>query len=249
MRKIESNPWWPQLVELKDELSLRELAERFQVTPGAVSAALKRNNITRVPSPPGPRGRRSQDLPPEPGETVPTKRGGPSKRHLIEPFVELLGQRPDHEIAEQAGVSQRTIANYRARLGIPGYRGVKKRGKDRKPRASKIDPFQELLGQVPDRVVAERAGVSLNAVRNYRVKRGIPARGRGRPPAGTVPPPGQAASLPVTAPATPTGNLAWKVVLASGQVVVVAAESLHAAAARADSCGVVVSLERIGRMV
>lgn len=35
-----------------------------------------------------------------------------------------------------------------------------------------------LLGQVPDRVVAERAGVSLNAVRNYRVKRGIAAAGR-----------------------------------------------------------------------
>jgi hypothetical protein len=29
MRKIETCPWWSEMVSLKDELSLRELAERF----------------------------------------------------------------------------------------------------------------------------------------------------------------------------------------------------------------------------
>jgi len=240
MRKIETNDWWPQLVELKDELSLRELAERFGVTPGAVSAALKRNGIERKPAPPGPRSRRKQALPPEPGEVGGV--GGRSKSHLIEPYEELLGKRPDGEIAKKAGVSVRTVANYRSRKGIGGYSGPKRRGKDRKPRRSKIDPFRELLGQVPDRVVAEKAGVSLNAVRNYRVKRGIAARGRGRPPAGTVPPPGQV-------PTTVSGTVAWKVHLGSGEVVAVAASSLSDAATRAQALGDVVSLERVGRLV
>ena len=32
-----------------------------------------------------------------------------------------------------------------------------------------------LLGKLPDRVVAEEAGMSLGAVRNYRIKNDIPA--------------------------------------------------------------------------
>ena len=64
MRRIETNDWWPELVKLKDELSLRELAERFDVTPGAISAAFKRTGISSPPSaPPGPRARRRTELP------------------------------------------------------------------------------------------------------------------------------------------------------------------------------------------
>jgi hypothetical protein len=256
MRKIETNDWWPQLVALKDELSLRELAERFGVTPGAVTAALKRNGIQREAAPPGPRSRRKQSLPPEPGERgaprkskgVASEEDSRSKAHLIEPFADLLGNAPDGEIAEKAGVSMRTVANYRTRQGIAGYSGPKKRGKDRKPRRSRIDPFEHLLGNVPDRIVAEKAGVSLNAVRNYRVKKGISARGRGRPKAGTVPAPGQAQATPVVV-VPPGSAVAWKVRLASGEVVVVAADTLAAAASQAEGAGDVVSLEKVGRML
>jgi hypothetical protein len=77
LRTIESNEWWPELVALKDELSLRELAERFQVTPGAIVAALKRGSITRSTvsgragtAPPGDR---------------PTAAGGDAARRWVAP--------------------------------------------------------------------------------------------------------------------------------------------------------------------
>lgn len=55
MRKLETMTWWPELLEVKDSYSLRELAERFGATPGAINNALKRNGISRKSAPPGPR--------------------------------------------------------------------------------------------------------------------------------------------------------------------------------------------------
>lgn len=42
-------------------------------------------------------------------------------------------------------------------------------------RISKIDPYTQILGTASDRSVAERAGVSIQAVRDYRKRRGIPS--------------------------------------------------------------------------
>lgn len=249
MRKIETYDWWPQLLALKDELSLRELAERFEVTPGAISAAFKRTGTTRKPAPPGPRALRRQqrrdsevELPPEPGvevedfesEHTPRPRPGSKDSQILENY-ELLGAVPDAEVARRAGVSVRTIASFRARHNIPGYTGPRRTSSQRGPRLSKIDPYADLLGKVPDRVVAERAGVSLNAVRNYRVKRGIPAAGR-------------------TATLTPlpsSGNKAWKVTIRTGGVEaerVVVAHGLIEAATLAEqaSPGQVVSIHLVG---
>jgi hypothetical protein len=55
MRRLETFDWWPELVGLKDTLSLRELATRFDVTPGAIAAALRRTATARRPSSPGPK--------------------------------------------------------------------------------------------------------------------------------------------------------------------------------------------------
>jgi hypothetical protein len=49
----------------------------------------------------------------------------------------------------------------------------------RRRRRSRLDPYLELLGDVPDRELAERAGVTPENVRAYRVRRGVPARWRG----------------------------------------------------------------------
>lgn len=246
MRKIETYPWWPELLSLKDELSLRELAERFDVTPGAISAAFKRTGTSRKPAPPGPRALRKRrkeeeaDLPPEPGEfegdagSVPRPRPGSKDQAILEKY-DLLGEIPDAEVARRAGVSVRTIASFRARHNIPGYSGPRRTSSSRGPRQSKIDPFADLLGKVPDRVVAERAGVSLNAVRNYRVKRGIPAAGR-------------AATL---TPVPTTGAKAWKVTIRTGQGEaerVVVADGLVQAATLAEqaSPGQVVGIHLVG---
>jgi hypothetical protein len=95
-----------------------------------------------------------------------------------------------------------------------------------------------LLGTVPDRVVAEQAGVSLNAVRNYRVKKGIQAAHRRSSLSSlatslTVP----AINGPVAVPA-PTGAQAWRVTISANgkeRERVVVAESLVEAATRATS--------------
>lgn len=58
MKRLEDRPWWPDLVSLKDTLSLRELAERFGAAPAAIANALRRNNLDRAPAPPGPRAYR-----------------------------------------------------------------------------------------------------------------------------------------------------------------------------------------------
>jgi len=208
MRRLETYDWWPELVALKDELSLRELAEKFSVTPGAISAALKREGITRKPAPPGPRAHRKkkprkarqaeeEPLPPEPGEVrappegLPSPRPG-SKDAQIHAHAELLGKVPDREVADLAGVSVRTIASFRSRHDIPAYSGPKRASAPRK-RRSKIEPFEHLLGQSSDQEVADLAGVTVNAVRNYRAKRNIAA--------------------PASSRAASSGQQAWQVVI------------------------------------
>lgn len=201
MRRLESFDWWPELIEEKDQLSLRELASKYGVTPGAISAALKREGISRRAAPPGPRGSRDADdgLPPEKGADTSSSVQVPvvsqersatggrpgSKDDLILQHIDLVSTRPDRDIAEAIGVSVRTLASFRARHKIAPYNGPRTSRKAG-GRRSKIDPHRDILGTVPDRIVAEKANVTLNAVRNYRVKHGIPAAaGPGRPKGST----------------------------------------------------------------
>jgi transcriptional regulator with XRE-family HTH domain len=285
MKKLETHDWWPKLLELKDDLSLQELAEHFGVTATSVSRALKRNGISRKRTPPDPRAQRKEELPPEPGErpakaksSAPAKTSShrrKSKAHLIERYEHLLGVRSDREVAELAGVSSNTVANYRSRAGIPAARRATKReateanqssskpkkatrkgkGRKRKARASKVDPFFSLLGEVPDRVVAEKAGVTLGAVLQYRKRHGVPAYGRKASapaiPSRPAPAPAPAPSAKGADSPSPSkaDTLAWRATLATGDVMVVAAKSLTAAASRAATLGDVVSLERVGPLV
>lgn len=249
MRRIETYDWWPELVRLKDHLSLRELAERFDVTPGAISAAFKRSGVSRKPAPPGPRARRrggDEQLPPEPGDVNPDEARPGSKDARILPFRESLGTVPDSIVAKKAGVSVRTIASFRARNKIAGYSGPRRRGADRAPRKSRIDPYAHLVGTVPDRVVAEKANVSVNAVRNWRIKHQVASVGRrslvpGSPTLGDM-------------GSTNGGVGAWKVIVSQDGdrvVRVVVAESLADAASRVETAqlGQIVALEWIGEVV
>ena len=49
-------------------------------------------------------------------------------------------------------------------------------------RGSRLDPFRDLIGAIPDAAVAQQSGMSIQAVRNYRQKRGIAPAGRRRTP-------------------------------------------------------------------
>ncbi len=263
MAHLEEDAAWSQILRLKDELGLRELAERFGTSPSAVAAAFKRQGVSRTPHALDGAGSPA-DAPP-PAEVAPAPRRAGRRRAAREdddvvmlPEVEAalarirpgskdvqiarhaaaLGQVPDSEVARRAGVSVRTI---------PGYRGPRRSASARGPRRSRIDPFAGLLGQVPDRVVAEKAGVSLNAVRNYRVKRGIPAAGRDRREASL--------SFGLPAAAAPAGGeRVWSVgVRDGGQLIelAVVADSLSEAVeiAAGGVAGEVVSVRYAGALL
>lgn len=171
--------WWSEAMRLKDTMPLRELAGRVGVSTGTLSSELKKAGIRRrLRLDPEPSSSR-QAGPPMPNKPShsPNRRHG-SKDSQIEQFFHLLGKIPDSEVARLAEVSVRTVASYRARNDIAGYEGPRRRPQARGGRQSKLDDYKHLLGKLPDRVVAEEAGMSLGAVRNYRIKNDIPAAGR-----------------------------------------------------------------------
>ncbi len=130
----------------------------------------------------------------------------PRRRSKIDPFLEQVGVVPDREIAELAGTSAENVRVYRKRRGIPARWRQQDRTTDESPsaqqtgakdpgqvtpppsigqpgrrqrRRSKLDPFLDKLGVLPDQEVAELAGVTVGNVRAFRYRHDIPAPGRG----------------------------------------------------------------------
>ncbi|MGB0641114.1 MAG: hypothetical protein ACPGTU_17395 [Myxococcota bacterium] len=117
MKKLETRSWWPELVALKDEMSLRELSEKFGAAPAAISNALKRNGLARKPAPAGPRKGRATKTPKKP-----TRRASAS---ILAKYRDEMGKVVDRVIAEKAGVTVSAVTNYRKRHNIKasGTRG------------------------------------------------------------------------------------------------------------------------------
>ena len=104
-----------------------------------------------------------------------------------------MGTVSDKEIAAKAGVSPENVRTWRKRRGIPAsWRGgdsaapastratpgskKARRGKKPRRRKSRLDPYRKELGLLPDKQVAELAGVSPENVRAYRKRHGIKAQ-------------------------------------------------------------------------
>lgn len=141
---------------------------------------------------------------------------------------------------------------------------------DGKPgrRQSKLDPFLDLVGKIPDAEVAVQAGVTPENVRAFRNRHGIAAYYRlptveGEPPAPPRrgrPPKVRPAAAPPAAPVAPpespklTGGVeAWALKSSSGRRYVILGAGFAAAAveavarlASADPGASVLSLERVG---
>jgi len=183
------------------------------------------------------------------------KRG--KRRSKIDPFHSLVGQLVDREVAEKAGVTPAAVQAYRRKHGIPAASSGAPAGdvagtatptrgpKRRKARKSKVDPYFSLLGQVPDRVVAEKAGVTIGAVQAYRRRFAIPST---RAHGGTSQAPRQTSAATAAASEASVGarDLAWKVTLVDGDVRVVIAPALTDAVARVAGLGTVVKMDRVG---
>lgn len=126
-----------------------------------------------------------------------TKRQGKPRRGKLTPYLDQVGITPDARVAELAGTSPTNVRAFRIRHGIPArWRGegeplpaeptavtlvdtppAAKPG--RKPRRGKLSPYLEELGILTDKQIATKAGTSVQNVRVYRQRHGIPARWRG----------------------------------------------------------------------
>lgn len=121
MRKLESRPWWPALVERKDAFSLRELAEIFGASTGAIQSALQRQGLSRESSPTGPRTRKkalsvAKNMQKPRGRNA---RAMTEKR--LAPYADQLGLVADGEIAQSVGLSTATVARIRRSRGIASF--------------------------------------------------------------------------------------------------------------------------------
>jgi hypothetical protein len=76
--------------------------------------------------------------------------------------------------AEHGPPARRRAVAAAAESEAPKERGHR-RGGARVPGASRLDPFADQIGKVPDGEIAKLANLSRSAVRAYRVRHGIPA--------------------------------------------------------------------------
>jgi len=269
MRRLEDKPWWPDLIKDKDDYSLRELGEKYGATPGAINNALNRNGIKRKAAPPGPRKNRAR-----PAKSKAGAPRGPRKATMdkLKPFLSRLGKVTDREVAAEAGVSAQTVATVRKQMGITVPRGRRPanppaplavttaaKKSNPGPGRSAIAPYADQLGKVADGEIASLAGVTENAVRNYRNRRGIPAptRSRASVPDQAAPKKTKSASTPKSAPkaaaasapvAVNAGAQAWRVQLDDRSVIVVAASAVEVAT-KACAAGKVTSMELLGEVL
>jgi len=185
--RLDSAAWWPELLTLKDDLSLSEMSERYGVSINGLSRALKRAGVKR--------------------KTV--RRGrGPAKKPVAAPkgadarsaeaqdwwddFLALKDQKPLADLAKRFGVAEITLQRAMKRTGTQrrSQRGARGSAQARKA-ARRLKPIIDTLGTVPDAVVAEQTGLTRYAVAQYRRRNGIPSV---RDPSATpAPPPAPAA--------------------------------------------------------
>jgi transcriptional regulator with XRE-family HTH domain len=188
--RLESKEWWPEFLQLKDRMPLKELATRFGVSVNGLSRALKRAGIERAPV-------RGSSAPskaaPQPARVDP--RSAEAQEWWPE-FLQLKDKQSLARLAKKFGVAEITLQRALKRTGVErrSQRGARG-GRESRRAARRIKPFIELLGRLPDGDIAERAGVSRYAVAQYRKRRDIPSVRE--PAVGEAPP-----HAPEPAPAT-----------------------------------------------
>lgn len=96
----------------------------------------------------------------------------------IDPYADKLGKVLDSAIAADAGVTTEAVRQYRLKRRIPSLyenQQAAAAAKAKKPgKPSPIDAFASKLGKVPDKDIADQAGVTVAAVAAYRRYRSIP---------------------------------------------------------------------------
>ncbi len=238
--RLESASWWPDLLELKDELSLAELSDKFGVSINGLSRALKRAGVERKTV---RRGRGPAKKPNKP-------RKGPDPRSAEAQawwpdFLALKDKKSLAELAKKFEVAEITLQRAMKRTGTDrkSQRGATGSRKARST-ARRLSPLTHLLGKLPDAQVAAQAGVSKYQVAQYRKRKGIPSvrdAGKAAPAASSASP----------APAAAAGaRTAWLVRVSDDSRYVVVGGDLAEAAAQAQRAlagrGTIEALELLG---
>lgn len=163
--RLESSPWWPELLELKDQLTLQELAQRFDVSVNGLSRALRRAGVHRSAVRAGSGA----------GRTGPDPRSAEAQTWWAE-FLSLKDTHSLAQLAERFGVAEITLQRALRRTGVSRQSQRGARG-NRQTQASnqQIGEVSHLLGVVPDGEIARQAGVSRYAVSRFRQAKGIPS--------------------------------------------------------------------------
>ncbi|AJO79363.1 hypothetical protein [Pseudomonas sp. MRSN 12121] len=91
------------------------------------------------------------------------------RKHDWEPIIPLLGTMTDRDLAIRFDVPHNTIAAKRNQLSIPAHDQL------HVPRNVWNEDNVKLLGTIPDELLGRKLGVSITAVQNARLRRGIPA--------------------------------------------------------------------------
>lgn len=150
----------------------------------------------------------------------------------LEEHLEVLGTVPDHVVAEKTGLSVSAVGRFRRARGIAAYQGFKfgqrEGGAPLPRRSSRLEAFRELLGVLPDREVAQLAGLTPEGVRIYRKRKGIPKRPAGGELAHLSPPRSQ-----------PMGSVGYEVALRTPrgpECIVLLADDLVQASRKAETC-------------
>lgn len=167
--RLESATWWPDLLELKDELPLRDLAQRFGVSVNGLSRALKRSGIDRRVVRPGRDSSTSGSQ----------SRVDPRSAEAQAWWSEFMVLKDTHSLATLArrfGVAEITLQRALRRTGVQRKSQRGARGNRQTQAAQgRIAQVKHLLGVVPDGEVARQASVSRYAVAQFRKEQGIPS--------------------------------------------------------------------------
>ena len=241
--RVETMDWWDECVTLKDEKSLRELGDRYGVTASAISNAFRRVGVTRKPAKSGPRVKRR----PRSAEAS----------YPVQPLDDSgLPPEPGEVPSSVAPTGRKRPAGITIK-GLPGRR-------------SPLNGHEHLLGTVSDTEIAERFGMAVGSVANYRRRKGIPAfRSGSKDGAGAATTPsrskveayrgrvgprpdasgrGPALAAEGTAGAVVGTQFAWRVTLESGEAGIVMGKTVveAAMAVRSGIAGQVQHIERLG---
>jgi|GEM_PF-2074933 len=230
--RLESADWWPELLQLKDELPLKVLAEKYGVSINGLSRALKRAGIER----PIVRKARAEALARAHQSEKVDPRSAEAQTWWPE-FLELKDKRSLAELATQFGVAEITLQRALKRTGVErkSQRGSRS-GKAGRTASRKIAPYKDQLGILADGDIAARAGVSKYMVAQYRQRRGVaPAKGGRKPSKAKAASKAASKAAPKAAPKATRAPKAAAAPAAAPKVAAKAAPKEPRAAARSGS--------------